>query len=449
MIWIVERMWDAMKPSGIGGQAVIEGVMMKNRNEYAVAVRKPNNEIVIEKDTYVSKSDKMKIFKLPILRGMLAFVESMIVGSKTLTFSASFYEEEEEVTPSKMEQAFSKVFKGKAESVAMAITFMFSIILAVGIFIILPGFIANLLARSVDSYVILAIIEGVIRIAIFIAYIVAISQIKDIKRMFMYHGAEHKTINCLEQGFELTVDNVRWQSKQHKRCGTSFMFIVMFISIIFFIFIRVEHSLLRYLIRILLVPIIAGVSYEFIRFAGKNDSKLVLILSKPGMWLQGLTTKEPDDSMIEVAISSVEAVFDWRTFLEGDNKKESNRRNNKNNSKNNNNTYNKNNSNKNKSNKNKSNKSNNIVKEDRSKLELKSQTGYTVNDEIIATEEVALTKRNDMKNKAKKTEDKVIVMPIDRQKSLDTTPSEIFGEEEDEILRALDRYLVGKEESDK
>lgn len=435
-----------MKPSGIGGQAVIEGVMMRNKDEYAVAVRKPNNEIVIEKDTYVSKSEKMKIFKLPIFRGMLAFVESMIIGSKTLTFSASFYEEEEEAKPSKVETAFSKVFKEKAESVAMGITFMISIILAVGIFIILPGFIANILGRNFDSHVILAIIEGVIRIAIFIAYIVAISQIKDIKRLFMYHGAEHKTINCLEQGFELTVDNVRWQSKQHKRCGTSFMFIVMFVSIIFFIFIRVEHSLLRYLIRILLVPIIAGVSYEFIRFAGKNDSKLVLILSKPGMWLQGLTTKEPDDSMIEVAISSVEAVFDWQTFLESNNKKDSNRRN------------------KNNSNKNKSNKTNKSDKEDRRNRETKPQTGYTAKDEMIeetidetiVLEEVALNKRNDMKNKAKKPNDKVIVMPVAREefaatnvKSLDTTPSEIFGEEDDEILRALDRYLVGKEESDK
>jgi uncharacterized protein YqhQ len=430
-------MWVAMKPSGIGGQAVIEGVMMKNKNEYAVAVRKPNNEIVIEQNTYVSKSEKMKLFKLPIFRGMLAFVESMILGSKILSFSASFYEEEEEVKPSKMEEAFSKVFKGKAESVAMAITFMLSIILAVGIFIVLPGVIASLLGRNVDSHVILAIIEGCIRIAIFVTYIFAISQIKDIKRMFMYHGAEHKTINCIEQGFELTVENVRWQSKQHKRCGTSFMFIVMFVSIIFFIFIRVDHSLLRYLIRILLVPIIAGVSYEFIRFAGRNDSKLVRILSKPGMWLQGLTTKEPDDSMIEVAISSVEAVFDWREFLESNNKKENNQRNSNNNRKRN-------------------NKNNKPGKEDKSNHEVEPHPEYIAKEETMEQELVTLKRHKSMKDKAKKTDDKVIEIPIAREelaatnvKSIDTTPIEIFGEEEDEILRALDRYLVGKEESDK
>lgn len=427
-----------MKPSGIGGQAVIEGVMMKNKDEYAVAVRKPNNEIVIEKNTYISKSEKIKLFKLPIFRGMLAFVESMILGSKILTFSASFYEEEEEVKPSKMEEAFAKVFKGKAESVAMAITFMFSIILAVGIFIVLPGFIASLLGRNVESHVVLAIVEGCIRIAIFVAYIFAISQVKDIKRMFMYHGAEHKTINCLEQGFELTVENVRWQSKQHKRCGTSFMFIVMFVSIIFFIFIRIDHSLLRYLIRILLVPFIAGVSYEFIRFAGRNDSKLVLILSKPGMWLQGLTTKEPDDSMIEVAISSVEAVFDWREFLESNNKKDYRQRN-KNNNRNNN-----------------KDRKNKPGKEDKSNQEVEPHTVYTAKEETVEQELMAIDKRKSMKSKAKKTDDKVIVMPRAQEelaatnvKSLDTTPIEIFGEEEDEILRALDRYLVGKEESDK
>lgn len=427
-----------MKPSGIGGQAVIEGVMMKNKDEYAVAVRKPNNEIVIEKNTYISKSEKIKLFKLPIFRGMLAFVESMILGSKILTFSASFYEEEEEVKPSKMEEAFAKVFKGKAESVAMAITFMFSIILAVGIFIVLPGFIASLLGRNVESHVVLAIVEGCIRIAIFVAYIFAISQVKDIKRMFMYHGAEHKTINCLEQGFELTVENVRWQSKQHKRCGTSFMFIVMFVSIIFFIFIRIDHSLLRYLIRILLVPFIAGVSYEFIRFAGRNDSKLVLILSKPGMWLQGLTTKEPDDSMIEVAISSVEAVFDWREFLESNNKKDYRQRN-KNNNRNNN-----------------KDRKNKPGKEDKPNQEVEPHTVYTAKEETVEQELAAIDKRKSMKSKAKKADDKVIVMPRAQEelaatnvKSLDTTPIEIFGEEEDEILRALDRYLVGKEESDK
>lgn len=303
-----------MKMSGIGGQAVIEGVMMKNQDEYAVAVRKPGNEIAIEKGIYVSASKKYKILKLPILRGMLAFVESMVIGMKTLTFSASFYEEED-VQPSKVEKAFTKVFKEKTEKMVMGITVLTSIILAVAIFMILPFFIAEFFKNMIDSQVGLAVIEGAIRIIIFMIYIIVISQVKDIKRVFQYHGAEHKSINCIENGFELTVENVRFQSKEHKRCGTSFMLVVMFFSILFFLFIRTDTLWLRVVVRLLLVPIIAGVSYEFIRLAGRSNSKIVCILSRPGMWLQGLTTKEPEDEMIEVAIQSVEAVFDWKAFI--------------------------------------------------------------------------------------------------------------------------------------
>lgn len=304
-----------MKPSGIGGQAVIEGVMMKNKDHYAIAVRKPDNEIVVQKDTFNSISEKHKIWKLPILRGILAFAESMGIGIKTLNFSASFFEEEEAQKESKVDKAFSKIFKGKAESIIMAFTMIIAIILAVGIFIILPAFAAGLLGKSIASDSLIALIEGIIRIALFVLYVFAISQLKDIKRVFMYHGAEHKTINCIENGYDLTVENVRGQSRQHKRCGTSFLFLVMFVSIIFFMFIRTDIIWLRYASRILLIPVIAGVSYEFIRFAGRNDSAAVRILSKPGMWLQGMTTREPDDDMIEVAIKSVEAVFDWRGFL--------------------------------------------------------------------------------------------------------------------------------------
>ena len=304
-----------MKPSGIGGQAVIEGVMMKNKDHYAVAVRKPDNEIVIKEDTFNSTSEKHKIWKLPILRGMLSFAESMAIGIKTLNFSASFFEEEEAAKESKVDKAFSKVFKDKAEGILAAITMIIAVILAVGIFIILPTYAAGLLGKSIASDSLVAFIEGIIRIVLFILYVFAISQLNDIKRVFMYHGAEHKTINCIENGHDLTVENVRGQSREHKRCGTSFLFLVMFVSIIFFMFIRTDITWLRYASRILLVPVIAGVSYEFIRFAGKNDSILVRILSKPGMWLQRMTTREPDDDMIEVAIKSVEAVFDWRVFL--------------------------------------------------------------------------------------------------------------------------------------
>lgn len=329
-----------MKSSGIGGQAVLEGIMMKNQDEYAVAVRTPSNEIVIQKNKYVSITKRYKVLGIPIIRGVANFLESMVIGTKTLTYSSSFFEEEEE-EPKKKEKTDKKNTKKtdtkdskekakeeSGEGLMMALTICASIILAVGIFMVLPFFIGNLLSGIIKSTVWLALIEGVIRIAIFIAYVGLISQMKDIKRVFMYHGAEHKTINCIENGFELTVDNVRWQSKEHKRCGTSFLLIVMIVSAIFFIFIDVESIWLRVVYRILLVPLIAGISYEFIRLAGRSDSKLVAILSKPGLLVQGLTTREPDDDMIEVAIKSVEAVFDWRNYLQDnaeqwkDNKKE-------------------------------------------------------------------------------------------------------------------------------
>lgn len=304
-----------MKPSGIGGQAVIEGVMMKNKERYAIAVRKPDNEIVVKEDSFNSIAEKHKVWKLPILRGVLAFAESMSIGIKTLNFSASFYEEEETAKESKVDKAISKVFKDKGEAILAAITMIIAVVLAVGIFIVLPAFAATQLGKVISSDSLVALVEGIIRIVIFVLYVVAISQLKDIKRVFMYHGAEHKTINCIENGFELTVENVKWQSRQHKRCGTSFLFIVMFVSVIFFMFIRTDITWLRYASRIILIPVIAGISYEFIRFAGRNDSIFVRVLSKPGMWLQGLTTREPDDDMIEVAIKSVEAVFNWKDFL--------------------------------------------------------------------------------------------------------------------------------------
>ncbi len=307
-----------MKSSGIGGQAVIEGVMMKNKDTYAVAVRKPDGTIEIKKEDYKGLGEKYSFAKMPIIRGVVAFAESMMIGMKTLTYSASFYEEEETAKPDKFEETVNKVFKDKekAESALMALTVCVSVLMAVGIFMILPFFIAEFFQKIITNTVVLALVEGALRLGIFIAYVAAISQMEDIKRVFMYHGAEHKTINCVEAGKELTVANVKKCSKHHKRCGTSFMFIVMFVSIIFFLFIRVENVWTRMLFRILLIPVVAGVSYEFIRLAGNSDSPVVGILSKPGIWLQGLTTREPDDSMIEVAIASVEAVFDWKAYQE-------------------------------------------------------------------------------------------------------------------------------------
>lgn len=303
-----------MKSSGIGGQAVIEGIMMRNKEKYAVAVRKPDQNIAVEVQEYHGIVKNESIKKLPIVRGVLSFIDSLVLGMKTLTFSAGFYEEEEEGKPSKADAAMDKLFKDKAEDVVMGVTVCFSIVAAVALFMILPYFISHLLEPYVISTTLMAVIEGLIRLTIFIGYIVLISFMKDIKRTFMYHGAEHKCINCIETGLPLTVENVRISSKQHKRCGTSFLLIVMIISIIFFLFIHTSNPVMRVVVRLLLIPVIAGVSYEFIRFAGNSDSFFVEVLSKPGMWMQKLTTKEPDDSMIEVAIQAVEAVFDWKTW---------------------------------------------------------------------------------------------------------------------------------------
>ena len=308
-----------MKPSGIGGQAVIEGVMMKNGNKYAVAVRKPNKEIVVETNNLPAK--KNKVLSLPIIRGVAAFVDSLSLGMKTLSFSASFYEEEEE--ESKFEKKLNEITKGHADGILNGFTMVLAVLLALGIFVVAPMLLAGFLAAKIENTTVLAVLEGVFRLLIFILYIALIARMKDIKRLFMYHGAEHKSINCIENGLPLTVENVRRQSREHKRCGTSFMLTVMVISIIFFIFIRVENTLLRFVIRLLLIPVIAGVSYEFIRLAGRSNNIFVNLLSKPGMWLQALTTREPDDSMIEVAMASVEAVFDWEAFLAKDTKKKS------------------------------------------------------------------------------------------------------------------------------
>ena len=304
-----------MKYSGIGGQAVIEGIMMKNRDVYATAVRKPDGEIVVKKDNYVSLTEKFPIFALPFIRGVFSFADSMILGMKTLTFSASFFEDDEESEPGKLELWLDKVFGEKLEKVLMGLVMVISVFLAIGIFMVLPLLLAGIFRNVITSETVMAFLEGLIRILIFILYIKLISRMPDIQRTFMYHGAEHKCINCVEHGLELNVENVRKSSKEHKRCGTSFLLIVMIISILFFMVIRVDTVWMRIVSRIVMIPVIAGVSYEFLRLAGRNDSKLVNLLSKPGLWMQGLTTKEPDDSMIEVAIAAVEDVFDWKAYL--------------------------------------------------------------------------------------------------------------------------------------
>lgn len=294
---------------------MLEGIMMKNKSQYSVAVRKPDGEIEVHTSVYEGIAGKSFWGKLPFVRGVVNFIDSLILGMETLTFSAGFYEDEDEgQEPDGLERFLLKVFGEKAEKVVMGCTVAFSIIAAVGIFMILPYFISGFFRDYIVSNTLLAIVEGGIRLGLFALYVVLISSMKDIKRTYMYHGAEHKCINCIERGRELSLRNVRRSSRYHARCGTSFMFIVMVISIIFFIFIRVESPVLRVLYRILLIPVIAGVSYEFIRLAGRSDNLILRILSLPGKGMQKLTTKEPDDDMIEVAIAAVEAVFDWRAF---------------------------------------------------------------------------------------------------------------------------------------
>ena len=303
-----------MKYSGIGGQAVIEGIMMRNRDRYAVAVRKPDGTIAVDVQTSIPFAERYKIAGLPFIRGSFSFVESMIIGMKTLMYSASFYEEEEDEEPGPLEGWLMKVFGDRFDKVVMTGALVIAFVMALVIFLWLPLFLSGLLKRYIVSETVQALLEGLLRVAIFILYIRIVSRTEDIRRTFMYHGAEHKCINCIEHGLPLEVDNVAVSSKEHKRCGTSFIIIVMMISILFFMVIRVHHPLLRLLSRLILMPVIAGVSYEFLRLAGRSDNPVINLLSRPGLMMQKLTTYEPDDSMIEVAIRAVEAVFDWQTY---------------------------------------------------------------------------------------------------------------------------------------
>jgi len=286
--------------------------MMKNKDLYAIAIRKPDNEIEVTVKEKKDLTTKLKLTKVPIIRGIFRFIDSLTLGISTLTYSSSFYEEEQEKT--KLDKLGEKVFKDKLESVIIGVTVLMSAVIAIGLFMIFPFFLSRLLSDYIEPKIVLNIIEGAIRLLLFILYVVLISQLEDIKRVFMYHGAEHKCINCIENGLKLEVDNVRKSSKLHKRCGTSFMLFVIVISIILFIFIKLDNPAMQLLIRVLLVPVIAGISYEILKLAGSKENALTNALSKPGMWLQGLTTKEPTDDMIEVAIAAVEAVFDWKAF---------------------------------------------------------------------------------------------------------------------------------------
>ncbi len=299
--------------SGIGGQAVLEGVMMKNKDQYAVAVRKPDGEIDVQVEEYKGVCSEKRIAQWPFVRGIFALINSLILGMRVTMHSASFYEEE---TDKKEEGRLEKALGSRADDIMMGLTVTLSVIIAVALFMLLPFFLSDFLGKYIRNASLIAIVEGLLRILIFVGYIVAISLMKDIRRLYMYHGAEHKCINCIERGRPLTVKNVMRSPRQHKRCGTSFLLFVVLVSVLVFFFIRVDNMIVKLVIRLLLIPVIAGISYEIIRLAGKSDHILIRIISAPGMWLQGLTTKEPDEEMVKVAIASVEAVFDWKTYLQ-------------------------------------------------------------------------------------------------------------------------------------
>lgn len=312
-----------MKSSNIGGQAVMEGIMMRHGDVYSIGVRKPDGDIIVKIEDYKSVFGKHKWMRLPLLRGVVSFVDSLVVGISSLMYSAEFFEEEEGeqkvLTPEEEEKAKKK--QEKENRLFVFGTVALSLVLTVGLFMILPYYLAGLIRHVTDSETLIALTEAIVRVLIFVAYLLLISRMKDIQRTFMYHGAEHKCINCVENGLELTVENVMKSSRQHKRCGTSFLMFVVVISVIFFLFISLipfEAHWMKVAIRIVLIPLIAGVAYEIIRLAGSSDKGWVCALSKPGLALQKLTTKEPDESMAQVAIAAVEAVFDWKAYLAGE-----------------------------------------------------------------------------------------------------------------------------------
>jgi len=302
---------DKEKIGTLGGQAVIEGVMMRTKDTYALAVRGTDGNITLERNEVKKRS--ASLMKIPILRGILAFADSMVLGIKIITRSAELAGLDDETeNPGKFEKFLIDKLGEKLNDVLIFISIALAIVLFVGLFMMLPVFVGGLIARFTNlgeySWA-FGIIEGVVRFAIFLCYIYIISLNKDIKRVYQYHGAEHKTINCLEHGEELIVENVMRHSRYHKRCGTSFLLFVMIIAMIFFLFVRTDDFVLRILSRVLFVPLIAGISFEVLRWAGKSRSKFVEIVSYPGIKLQGMTTKEPDEAQVECAIMATKAAI--------------------------------------------------------------------------------------------------------------------------------------------
>lgn len=304
---------NKIKKNSIGGQAVIEGVMMRGGDVYTVAVRQDTGEIVTDTKPTSSVVDRVKFFQVPIIRGIVAFIESFVVGMQTLTYSAEMFGEEYDEEPSKFEKWITNAFGDKADKIIINITMAISFIFAIGLFMVLPMWLSRFIKSILPTSFVQNLVEGVVRIIIFLGYMTLISKMKDIERTFQYHGAEHKAINCLDQGEELTIENVKKCSRLHKSCGTSFLFVIMIVSILVFSVFTTQILWQRTLTRILMVPIIAGISYEFIRWARRSeDSQMANLLSKPGMWLQAkFTTREPDDAQIEVAIVALKGVLEY------------------------------------------------------------------------------------------------------------------------------------------
>lgn len=312
-----------MKSSNIGGQAVMEGIMMRHKDKYSIAVRRPDNEIELKVEDYKCVFGNAKFLKYPLIRGVVSFVDSLVVGTKCLMYSAEIAGDEEDeedkqknAALSEEELAAKKAKEDKQFKWLLYVTVAVSIVASVAAFMLLPYALASLCRRVGASEFAVTIVEAFVKLALFMGYMLLISRMKDIQRTFMYHGAEHKCINCVEHGLPLTVDNVLASSRLHKRCGTSFLFLVMLVSIfLHFIFVLVPFYWVRLFGRLLMVPVVAGISFEIIQWAGRSDSKLADFFSKPGLAMQKLTTKEPTADMAEVAIRAVEAVFDWKAYL--------------------------------------------------------------------------------------------------------------------------------------
>ena len=301
--------------SGIGGQAVLDGIMMKNQKEYSLAVRKTDGSINVEINKYSSLTDKYKFLDLPFIRGIFSLIDSMTLGYKTLTRSAELSGGFDDYEKSNFEKWLDNKFGDKVENILMTIITIISFLFAIVIFMLVPAAISSFFKLFIKNNFIIAFLEGIVRIIIFILYVKSISNMPEIRTTFEYHGSEHKCINCIENGLELNVENVMKSSKEHKRCGTSFIVFVMIISMLFFMFIPTANIYQKFISRILLIPVVAGISYEVLKLMGRFDNKFVDILSRPGMWMQNLTTREPNEKQVEVAIEAVSKVFDWQKFL--------------------------------------------------------------------------------------------------------------------------------------